>query len=105
MLNVYIIWFHWLGTFAVICLMVGDATSRYIDAHPSLCEVVSYNDSNSNYTPIVTKLDVVDCPKALEVVFTITFATGLIMVRLYVHIYIICVIQLNVCTFTIIIIK
>ena len=76
--------------------MVGDATSRYIDAHPSLCEVVS----DSNDTQIVTKLDVVDCPKALEVVFTITFATGLIMVRVYV--FTSYIILLNMHTFTII---
>ena len=57
--------------------MVGDATSRYVDAHPSLCEVVSHD---SNYT-VTTTLDLPNCPKALEVVFTIVFATGLIMVR------------------------
>ena len=78
--------------------MVGDATTRYIDAHPSLCEVVSYaNISDSNKTmveEIVTKLDVVDCPKALEVVFTITFATGLIMVSMSVFVFL-----LNVCIY------
>lgn len=78
--------------------MVGDATTRYIDAHPSLCEVVSYvNVSDKNETmveEIVTKLDVVDCPKALEVVFTITFATGLIMVSMSVFVFL-----LNVCIY------
>lgn len=72
---------HCLGTFAVVCLMVGDATSRYVDAHPSLCEAVSYrNETNESGEAVTTSLDIADCPKALEVVVTITFATGLIMV-------------------------
>ena len=71
-----------LGTFAVICLMVGDATSRYVDANPSLCEVVSH-DNNDTMT---ATLDLPDCPKALEVVFTITFANGLIMLQVLVYI-------------------
>ena len=59
--------------------MVGDAASRYVDAHPSLCET-HVNDTNNNET--MPQLDITKCPKALEVVFTITFATGLIMVRI-----------------------
>jgi len=59
--------------------MVGDATTHYIDAHPSLCEEVSH-DNETNET-VVTELDIANCPKALDVVFTITFVTGLIMVR------------------------
>ena len=78
--------------------MVGDATTRYIDAHPSLCEVVSYGNVSDNneimVEEIVTKLDVVDCPKALEVVFTITFATGLIMVSMSVFVFL-----LNMCIY------
>lgn len=59
--------------------MVGDATSRYIDEHPSLCEeVVDFN--NVTNESVTAELDILNCPKALEVVFTITFATGLIMV-------------------------
>ena len=69
--------------------MVGDATNRYIDDNPSLCEVVTYiNDTDENDTngtghliPLVTELDLIDCPKALEVAIAITFITGLIMVR------------------------
>ena len=54
--------------------MVGDATSRYKDANPSLCK--GYDNETAE------TLDISDCPEALEVVFTITFATGLIMVRI-----------------------
>ena len=54
--------------------MVGDATSRYVDANPSLCETGNGTEET---------LDISKCPGALEVVFTITFATGLIMVRIY----------------------
>ena len=54
--------------------MVGDATSRYVHANPSLCE--DYDNGTEKI------LDITECPKALEVVFTITFATGLIMVRI-----------------------
>ena len=61
--------------------MVGDAASRYVDAHPSLCET-HVNDTNDNET-VTNQLDITKCPKALEVIFTITFATGLIMVRIY----------------------
>ena len=57
--------------------MVGDATSRYVDAHPSLCE--TYLNDTDNET-VTIQLDITNCPKALEVVFTITFATGVIMV-------------------------
>ena len=79
----------YIGTFAVVSLMVGDATNRYIDDNPSLCEVVKYiNDTDENGTngtgqliPLVTELDLIDCPKALEVAIAITFITGLIMVR------------------------
>ena len=70
--------------------MVGDATSRYVHSHPSLCEVVHETvDNKTNITldcetveKNVIMLDLADCPKALEVVFAITFTTGLIMVRL-----------------------
>ena len=80
--------------------MVGDATSRYVDAHPSLCEVVS-PDSNDTVT-----LDLPDCPKALEVVFTITFATGLIMVRVLVQwLYLLCACVYDVHTIYLIIFK
>ena len=65
--------------------MVGDATNRYIDDNPSLCEVVTYvngtNETGGGLIPLVTELDLLDCPKALEVVIAITFVTGLIMVR------------------------
>jgi len=56
--------------------MVGNAQSKYIHANPSLCEC--YNDTGDNTT---TELDLDKCPAALDVVFTITFVTGLIMVR------------------------
>lgn len=64
------------GTLAITCLMVGNAQSKYIHANPSLCEC--YNDTGDNTT---TELDLDKCPAALDVVFTITFVTGLIMVR------------------------
>jgi len=59
--------------------MVGDAQSEYIDSNPSLCEQVKYNKTNEKNVTI--ELDLDKCPAALDVVFTITFITGLIMVR------------------------
>ena len=66
------------GTLAITCLMVGDALSDYIDDNPSLCELVKYNETTGKNRTI--ELDLADCPAALDVVFTITFVTGLIMV-------------------------
>jgi len=62
------------GTLAITCLMVGNAQSEYIHANPSLCE--GHDENGSRF-----ELDLAECPAALDVVFTITFVTGLIMVR------------------------
>jgi len=67
------------GTLAIICLMVGDAQTEYIDSNPSLCEQVKQNETNG--MNITTELDLAECPAAHDVVFTITFITGLIMVK------------------------
>jgi len=67
------------GTLAITCLMVGDAQTEYIDSNPSLCEQVKQNETNGKN--ITTELDLAECPAAHDVVFTITFITGLIMVK------------------------
>ena len=87
--------------------MVGDATNRYIDDNPSLCEVVTYiNDTDENDTngtghliPLVTELDLIDCPKALEVAIAITFITGLIMVRVEQCVYVCVCVCVCVCVY------
>ncbi|XP_065886960.1 prestin-like isoform X2 [Dysidea avara] len=63
-----------IGTLAITCLMVGNAQSKYIHNNPSLCEV--YNETTGENTTS----ELYDCPAALDVVFTITFVTGLIMI-------------------------
>ena len=60
--------------------MVGNAQSKYIHNNPSLCEV--YNETTGENTTS----ELYDCPAALDVVFTITFVTGLIMVREQLHV-------------------
>lgn len=73
----------YVGTFAVVSLMVGDVIKRYVDDNPSMCEVVTYiNGTNgTDVITVVTELEILDCPKVLEVVVALTFLTGLIMVR------------------------
>jgi len=58
--------------------MVGNAQSKYIHANPSLCQILDHNETTGENMTI--DLDLADCPAALDVVFTITFVTGIIMV-------------------------